>query len=299
MITNSHQHKLGFIAVGPQRTGSTWLHQVLGNHPDLALPSKIKETMFFDKYYHKGSSWLFSHYQDKSDRQILGEIAPTYFDSEIALNRIKSDHPDCKIVINVRNPIDHAYSMYQHELSKGRIRGTFADVLQRHPEKILTSRYAKWVPIWQQSFGDGDVCLVWMDEIENQPQLAHKKVCEFLGISADHYAPAEGARKVNASKQARFPAITRFGVLVYHFLREYRLHAVINFCKRINLHKITFGSVKKPENSQLTPSEFSTLVTICSDDIAFLERLSNQDLSHWRKPDSKFAVAQMDSPDDD
>lgn len=285
-MTDTHQFELSFIAVGPQRTGTTWLHQVMENHSSIGLPSDIKETMFFDKYYHNGSNWLYSHYENSNGSRILGEIAPTYFGSDTALERIKSDHPDCKILINVRNPVDHAYSMYLHEVSKGRIQESLTDVIRDNPEKIRPGLYAEWIPRWQAKFGEENVCLIWLDQIKREPRIVHNIVCDFLSVSTNHYQQSVGDRQVNASKKTRFPKLTKFGVAVYHLLREYRLHSVINFCKCIHLDKITFAMDNNKKNSQLSLTEHRALVDLYSDDIDFLEKISGQELSTWREHDS-------------
>ena len=276
------QFNLSFVAVGPQRTGSTWLHQVIENHPAIGLPVRIKETMFFDQYYHKGIDWLVSHYALPVDAKHYGEVAPTYFASNIALERIKSHYPDCKIFINVRNPVQHAYSVYLHELSKGRIAGELADIIKNCPERLRPGTYSDWIPRWQEAFGVENVCLVWTDQIEGNPQGVYKDICDFLGVSSDHYLQSVGGQQVNASKKARFPRLTRFGISVYHLLREYRLHSVINFCKRIHLDKITFSTNKGSARIKPDQADLKSLLTLYSADIGYLEQMSGQDLSSWK-----------------
>ena len=290
-MNNKNQLDLSFVAVGPQRTGSTWLHKVMENHPSIGLPVGIKETMFFDQFYHKGMDWLFSHYNMSVEEREYGEVAPTYFASDIVLERIKSHYPDCKIFINIRNPVQHAYSMYLHESSKGRIKGELADIIDRCPEKLRSGTYSDWIPKWQKAFGPKNVCLVWMDQIESNPQSVYKEVCDFLGISTEYYLQDIGDRQINASKEARFPKLTQFGLVIYQLLREYRLHSIIKFCKRIHLDKVTFVSSKNKSTSRLSHTDHSTLLTLYSADIKFLERTTGRDLSIWRnnvRQDSKI-----------
>lgn len=279
-MKNPSEFTLCFVAVGPQRTGSTWLHEVLKDHPSIDLPIAIKETMFFDRYYHKGNSWLLSQFKNPDKDRLLGEVAPSYFGSKDALERIKSDHPSCKIIINVRNPVENAYSMYLHEHSKGRVQGTLADVIANNPERLRTGSYAEWIPLWQSAFGKDNVCLVWMAQIRTNPRMAHSTICEFLGVSTDHYPETLGVKQINTAKVARFPQLTKFGMSIYQLLKEYRLHSIINFCKRIHLDKITFGVGKKPEISH---TDYQTLVDLYSAEFNFLEQLSGQNLSAWRK----------------
>ena len=281
-MNNEYQFDLSFIAVGPQRTGSTWLHKVMEEHPHVGLPVGIKETMFFDRYYHKGVDWLLSHYKMSDKKSQYGEVAPTYFSSDVVLRRIKSEYPDCKILINIRNPVEHAYSMYLHESSKGRIQGKLCDVIKDSPEELRPGMYSDWIPRWQDTFGTENVCLVWMDQIKSKPQNVYQEVCTFLGLSANHYSQNVGDRQVNSAKKPRFPKLTRIGVSIYHLLREYRLHAVINFCKRIHLDKITFSTGKGEGKSILSHTDFEKLLKLYISDIEFLEQTTGHDLSIWR-----------------
>src|SRR5271170_6528478 len=49
-----------FIVVGPPRTGTTWLHEVLTDHVN--LPGPTKETRFFDLHFDRGLNWYLDHF---------------------------------------------------------------------------------------------------------------------------------------------------------------------------------------------------------------------------------------------
>ncbi|HVN63485.1 MAG TPA: sulfotransferase domain-containing protein, partial [Candidatus Binataceae bacterium] len=71
-----------FIAVGPQRTGTTWLHKVLQGHT--GLPRGIKETDFFLKNYSRGIDWYLEFFRGYPAELPIGEIDPNYFGTEEA-----------------------------------------------------------------------------------------------------------------------------------------------------------------------------------------------------------------------
>ncbi|SRR6266852_6265608 len=79
-----------FFIVGPPRTGTTWLHQVLGKRS--ILPNPVKETRFFDVHFDRGMEWYRSHYRQSAGRVVAGEVAPTYFASKAA-RAFSSNHP--------------------------------------------------------------------------------------------------------------------------------------------------------------------------------------------------------------
>ena len=49
-----------FIVVGPGRSGTSWLFNLLKEHNDILMP-KIKETEYFNNNFHKGNGWYHSH----------------------------------------------------------------------------------------------------------------------------------------------------------------------------------------------------------------------------------------------
>lgn len=45
------------IGIGVPRGGSTWLHNLLESHPDVAMPRQRKEIHYFDHNYDRGLEW--------------------------------------------------------------------------------------------------------------------------------------------------------------------------------------------------------------------------------------------------
>ena len=81
-----------FIGIGPPRTGTTWLHQVLANG-HVGVPRRIKELHFFDKHYSRGFEWYAGHFSQYSEQTRIGEITPDYFRSQEARARMARDIP--------------------------------------------------------------------------------------------------------------------------------------------------------------------------------------------------------------
>ena len=44
-----------FICIGAGRAGTSWLYEMLREHPEIFTARDIKETHFFDDYYDRGS----------------------------------------------------------------------------------------------------------------------------------------------------------------------------------------------------------------------------------------------------
>ncbi len=51
-----------FMYIGPDKAGSSWLHEVLLIHPQVYMPV-AKDLYFFDRYYDRGMSWYLSQFE--------------------------------------------------------------------------------------------------------------------------------------------------------------------------------------------------------------------------------------------
>ena len=74
------EKQLDFVAVGPFKTGTSWIYNYLINYQQVALPTTVKETFFFDRQFDRGLDWYYSHFELLGEKpKKVGEIAPSYF----------------------------------------------------------------------------------------------------------------------------------------------------------------------------------------------------------------------------
>ena len=99
-----------FLHVGPPRTGTTWLHEVLAGH--VGLPEG-KSTRFFETQYHRGIKWYADFLKDCPADLPCGEMQAHTFSDNLARNRIRKDLPNCKIICSFRDPATRLYSAYR------------------------------------------------------------------------------------------------------------------------------------------------------------------------------------------
>lgn len=271
---------INFCCLGPQRTASSWLQEVLACHPEICLPQGVKETMFFDSRYDKGLDWYNWHFQHRNTQQqkACGEIAPTYFHSRQACDRMQELAPALKIIIMVRHPVDRAFSLYRHHLSKGRIRGSFQDALKTRPELITTGKYSQHAAYWESRFPAGEFLYLWQENVQQDPQSVLDEVCDFVGVSRIEI-PAIARETVNSASAPRNRLLALAFSSMATLLRSLRLHRLVNFGRSLGLKSVYEGGQtveKMPE---------SVRESLCHEfepDIAWLENRLGRDLSHWR-----------------
>jgi len=171
--------KPSFIVVGPPRTGTSWLHKVL--EPYATLPSPSKETRFFDLHFHRGLDWYSWHFP-RVHHGPVGEVAPTYFASSEARQRIAETIPDAKIVFVFRNPVERAVSLYRLKIAYGMYRWSFQEALREDPELISSGLYWTHLCEWRESFTDEQLLVTIYDDLARDPQAFVSNVASFIGL---------------------------------------------------------------------------------------------------------------------
>lgn len=271
--------RMELLGVGPQRAGTSWLHECLRTHPDLSFPNGVKETFFFDEHFAKGWEWYASHFRPGAGAW-CAEIGPTYFEHPEAAARIHAHNPACRIVVNLRDPAARTFSLYLHHLKKGRVSGTFAEAVAARPELLLPgSRYAQHLPRWFETFGRDGVLVVLHDDIAGAPERVLGQVYEFCGLRSLPL-PASAHERVNAASLPRFPRLANLATRGGDWLRRHRLYGAVNFAKRLGLKRVYAGRVGGVP--RLDPATRAGLVREFAADIDYVERLLGRELPGWR-----------------
>ncbi len=269
-----------FFIVGPPRTGTSWLHSVLSKSARLSDPTK--ETRFFDKHFERGLGWYGSHYRKVADGRAIGEVAPTYFASPEARERIKQLIPQAKIVCTFRNPVDRVLSLYRLKRAYGLIPWSFEEALARDPELMESSRYAGHLKEWKQAFGPDQVMVTVHDDIQSDPQLYLDKLVDFVGVPRIHLRPRQ-AHRVFTSEDMSEPRnyyFTRAGFRLAEWAKERKLDSVVAAAKRFGAMKLFIGG--GPAFAELSPAEREKLRALFRPEVDELESMLNRSLAAWK-----------------
>jgi hypothetical protein len=126
------------LIIGAQRSGTTSLFNYLAQHPDV-LPPLGKEIHYFDLHYARGVRWYrgrfpFSHRLRRGALTI--DASPYYLAHPLAPQRAAQLLPEVKLVAVLRNPVDRAFSHYQHEVRDGRESLSFVEAIDREPARL-------------------------------------------------------------------------------------------------------------------------------------------------------------------
>ncbi len=272
-----------FLAVGPQRTGTTWLHEVM--KPHLGLPRGIKETDFFLKNYSKGMDWYLDYFRGYPPDLPLGEVDPNYFGEDAARERIEKGIPGAKIVVTLRDPVERAYSSYRVMRRDAWTRVSLEETVAKNRIIRESSRYAHHLANWQRSFGKDRVLVCLYDDLEQSPQKFLDRICEFIGAGRIEVESSIASERVNAVTHApRSRRLAQNARNARDWMRLHRWHRAVDILDQAGVWSLCFGGGE--EFGALEPEIDARLREHFRPEIEALERLIVRDLSIWKTKSS-------------
>jgi len=195
-----------FLIIGAERGGTTSLYVYMTSEPNIVAALR-KEIDFFDQKYQKGWTWYLAHFP-MHDRNVTqtGEASPAYIFFPEAPVRVANRLPDTKIIVLLRNPIDRAFSHYQHELRLGYESLSFQNALRReiitdnegtwklrdlrekgifqyvHFSYLAKGLYVNQLKRWMMGFPRERFLIVRSERFFNDPGRVLSEVLDFLGL---------------------------------------------------------------------------------------------------------------------
>jgi Sulfotransferase family len=269
-----------FFGVGPARTATTWLHNVLA--PQINLPVTVKETRFLDMRYKRGWRWYRAQFNIDHKKRSIGEIGPTYFHSDLARTRMKEHAPGARIICTFRDPVERLYSLYRYLRFHGSYSWSFEYAMTHDQEMIESARYAHYFSAWIRDFSRSQVLGTIYDDIERDTQAYVDAICDFIEIPRFTLLPSQKAR-VNTSEDLRAPtsyALLRFSNAMGAIAWALRFRSAFAFARSVSLKMLFFGQGR--ELPPLNPDFAAELRKRLTPEIEQLESIIGRDLSAWK-----------------
>lgn len=273
-----------FLGIGAPRCGTTWLHELLADHPDVYVPARRKEIFFFDLFYERGLEWYkqFFPREAEADRyHALGEITPTYIYRSYGPQRIVNVQSITKLILIVRNPIDRAYSQYGILVKTGQYSCSFEAFLSDRPQVIQKGFYSQYLKNYYKCFNNEQVLVLIYDHATVNIRETKETLARFLSVPAERFPLDAGLKRINRSylPRAKFAYALARKIAWKHLRYGWNLDWVVNWGKRFGIERL-FG-----EAGPLPPMKAETrihLTKVYGDEIEELESLVQVDLTSWR-----------------
>ncbi|HEU4960647.1 MAG TPA: sulfotransferase [Sphingomonas sp.] len=187
-----------FIVFGAVKAATTWIQAQLAANPAVFLPDP--EPHFFSRDYASGAEAYASWFADARPGQRVGEKSADYIAHPEAPARIAAMLPDVKLVAQLRNPIERAYSDYKMLYRRGTIRGAPEEYLGGpggpHPRFLEDGLYARHLARWFDRFPSENILLILHDDIRRDPRGMVERVSAHVGVPP-LFSEAAAAQRVN------------------------------------------------------------------------------------------------------
>jgi len=195
-----------FLHIGPSKSGSTWLHEVLICHPEIYLTA-AKDLYFFSRYYDRGLDWYRNNFRDaRPEHEIVGEVAPDYlYRVEVAERIAACLGRDVRLMVTLREPASRAWSGYLYLSKHGQAASSFRDTAKISPDLLEEGFYATHLRRYVRYFGRESLHVALFDDLEADPQAFLDGVTDWLGVSRQTVSPEQSAARLPASRARWLP----------------------------------------------------------------------------------------------
>jgi len=228
-----------FIIIGSQKCGTTSLYDYICKHSDV-YPAITKQIHYFDFNYEMKDRWYRAFFPLNLKKYFIkyllrksfltGEASPDYINHPYAPRRISQDLPNTKLIAIFRNPVERAYSNYQHNIRDKKENLSFEDALKEEENRTKTERmklqenefyysenfrqfqyvnrgkYIEEISEWLKLFSKEQLLILSTEELETNPSKVLEDIFSFLNIKNEQIVTTQ---KLNVGKYSDMKKETR------------------------------------------------------------------------------------------
>lgn len=246
-----------FIIIGTQKGGTSSLYRYLSEHPDVEA-SAGKEVHYFDRRYGRGQYWYRAHFPTAWQRRecqrrtghqpLTGEATPYYLFHPLAPHRVHALVPDVKLIALLRDPVERAYSSYQHQVRAGEESLPFLEAIEREHERLagaaecLEERgsgkarahrkysylargvYVDQLEAWLSVFPRSQLLIIRSEDFFDEPEAVFREVLGFLNLRP--WQP-RALHRFNSAEYGQMDPDVRRRLAQYFAPHNQRLYALL------------------------------------------------------------------------
>lgn len=179
--------EIDFLIIGATKSATTWLQQSLQQDPGIFMPDP--ELHYFSRYYERGDEWYLEHFAGQEHRRLRGEKSNSYMDVPEAAERIKEKLPQARLIAQLRNPVDRAYSDYcmlYRRAEVGRDIAQYLDPRQGAGGRFLNGGlYFQQLQRYLDRFPMEQLLVLLYEDLKVDARVQLARVRGFLGLEAD------------------------------------------------------------------------------------------------------------------
>lgn len=290
--------RIDFIGIGAGKSGTTWLADMLRQHPGIYYPDARKEINYFNALlpqdyqtpnpeYLKGLDWYHHFFAGRKPGQKCGEITPSYLPSENAAADIYQYNRNIKIFAMLRHPAERSFSEYLFSVQNGiSTYKSFEDALTRNPKKYLQpSLYCSNLKNFYTLFPQENIRLYFFEDLKNEKFKILEDICHFIGV--DLFIPEHLETEINTGLQAKNQTINNFIGRSKMWMHRNNMHRTLALIEKTGLLDLvkkvkSKNLVQHSQKQAMTPQTRMQLCSYFIEDVKALEAITGKNLDHWK-----------------
>ncbi|WP_395394158.1 sulfotransferase [Novosphingobium sp. BL-8A] len=274
-----------FIVIGAVKAATTWVQARLVENPAIFMPPP--EPHYFSNEFARGEDWYRGFFEERPESAyVIGEKSADYLAHPLAARRIAATLPDVRLVLQLRDPVERAYSDYKMFYRRGTVKGPPEDYLATpdspFPRFLQDGLYACHLSRWFDLFPRDQILVYLYEEVVADPAHIVDAVSHHIGVDPVH--EAEPATRENSSRSAILPLPLRRALApLKSSLRPLRGHPVFEGMRSLLAREVAYPP--------LTPALRARLRDFYARDVESLEAMSGLNLARWKSPTRNVPVA--------
>jgi len=307
-----------FIICGAMKCGTSTVHSILDQHPDVFIPKL--EVNFFDMddvlqhpdfFFYDEGKWCYPNFNKDKERlwesygkffepategQLLGEDSTCYLPSVHAASRIAAQDKDVKTIICLRDPVERAFSQYSHMVRSGRAEYSFEDTIFYQPHFVLDrSLYHGQVANFLNHIKRENVFFFILEEFKQDKLGVTSDLLKFLGLDVETLPDNAFELHSNPAYSPKYLKLELWKNKLLSSLRKYRYVNHFSYSQDVNSEPPTLlakldeyhrkiNPMVKGNSAVLKPETKAFLNDYFSSQFQGFDELVGRDITqHWFK----------------
>lgn len=280
-----------FVVIGAIKAATTWIRAQLQLNPGIYMPGP--ETHFFSREYERGVDHYRRWFEPApASASLIGEKSADYLSDPAVPARMSAMLPDVRLIIQLRNPVDRAYSHYKMYYRRGLVGNSPDEYLRtldsKYPCFLLDGLYGQHSRSWLDHFSKEQFLVFRFEDVKNDARAIVERVSHHIGISPV-FDEKLASHSENDSKARILPlAMRNLLAPLKESARPYRGRPWFENARSLLAKEIAYPPLSKDLRAHLQD--------FYRDDILETESLLGIDLSSWLRKPERSESAEMFYP---
>ncbi|MCT7376915.1 sulfotransferase family protein [Chelativorans salis] len=268
---------IDFLIIGATKSATTWLQKSLQADPTVSMPDP--ELHYFSREFARGDDWYLAQFPPDADVLVAGEKSNSYLEKPEAAERIARKVPNAKLVVQLRDPVERAYSDYCMLYRRGEVSSDIERYLDptRSPNTrpISAGLYHRQLHAYFDLFPAERILVTFYEAVTARPEEQFARVSNFLGLPRGEPPSCHLLRSKVKDK-----SVPMLNPTMRRLLRP--LKPVIAPLRETPSFRRVHAAIAKEISYPPFPDSLrQRLIDHYEPDVELLGRLLGRDLSHW------------------